>query len=195
MERREIAGSGGRERVLDDVVAGDVDRVHLVHSIGQLAAFFGVHWEKLAPGGCPRVECARIREERSHRRIIPARRVGEAAEEERVVHPLLLEQGRNAVADRGGVEGIDERVDASAGESELGAHAQAPGREIALGEALERLRGERYGALAVLVDQRQQRFREPRQVPLQDARLVAIRITPTLVDRAEDGCSVVANGP
>jgi hypothetical protein len=53
------------------------------------------------------------------------------------------------------------------------------------GEAVERLHGRGDRLLLVVREQRQQRLGEPGEVPLRDGGLVAVRVPPLVVDRAE----------
>ena len=172
-ERLEVAVRGRGEALLDEVVAGDVDRVDPVHCRSVRA--------EGSPARGPGVEAGQVEEQPAGwLRVAPGRRA-ETAEEGRVVdvvvphqHDEIPEQRR-----RHGFVHIG-------GQPELRSHAVRPGSASSGRERRERLGGQGDRLLLVVGQQREQGLGEPGQVPLRDDRLVAVGVAPAGVDRAED---------
>ena len=75
---------------------------------------------------------------------------------------------------------------------QFAAHHHQPALRVALGVAFDQRLRRFHGAVGVVVDQRNQGFREARQVPLGDHRLVAVGVAAALIDGAEHGLRMVA---
>ena len=70
-------------------------------------------------------------------------------------------------------------------QAELASHAFEPVVLKMLAEASHGIRGLLHGQRLVVVQQRQQRFGQPGQIPLRDVRLVAVGVAAVLVDGAK----------
>ena len=103
----------------------------------------------------------------------------EVDEERGVVDVAGVQQVQQVTGERGDCPVVD-----AGGEAELGPHPAQPGGLVTVGEVAERRLGQLDRPLGVVIDQRQQRLAEPRQVPIGDARLVGIGIAAAEIGRA-----------
>ena len=169
LERFEVAGGGGLQRLFHEVVARDVDG--LTQSIASAA---GGSSAMLAPAHRPVVELRR-RTARRGRAATPT-----APGTSRCSRCACSCSSRSRSS-------ISASVTSPASVSP--SLARMPALQYRLKRSGKELRiyvTAATAVVAVVVDERQQRLGQPRQVPRRDVRLVAVRVAPAVVDRAED---------
>jgi hypothetical protein len=185
-----------RQRFLDTMVARDhvgVDGAHCRRARGGFArrvvtriiAFAGA---TRFPTREPCIRHMRVGKQRTQRRAVARSSVGQPPPCEREVDAPRVEQRQPVVGQRG-IVGIIARIRST--ESELGALAAEQPRSVMRGKRRDHFRRHRNGFLRVVREERQQRLGEAREVPTGDAGLVAERIAPATIDRAEDRGGIV----
>ncbi len=168
------------------MIARDVGRVGCPHSRNPLGDTAGVIREARPPGLQPAFYPGIGRKQLEQPRLLArvCRQVGESAEGESKIRVGLLHD-RQKTADQ-------LRITVQArGESDLAAHSLEKEGVESGDKRLQHFRRQRYRLVGIGIDQWQQCFSEPRQVPLRDRRLVRIRIPSVVIDRAEDRLRVV----
>ena len=161
LERLEVARGRGGQRLLHEVVARDVDRVDAVHRGGDRVAGRTLVRELLAPALRPRVERGR----REERPAAPRRRAATPTA------PGSSRCSRRACSCSSAEQVVDQRVGRVAGLAS--ARASRASRRSSTrwkrsGNVCSSARRRRDRRVGVVVDQRQQRLGEPRQVPRRD---------------------------
>ncbi len=164
----EVAVGRCGERLVDEMVARDVDRVDRIHPVGVLGACG-------PPPRQPRIDAV---DQRANRLVVAAQHLGQRPERRREVGRCRLQQREEVVGEIRIVVG-DRR------QTELCRHAADPPRPEPLGKLLQERRRPLDGDVRVGVDEGQQRLGEPGEIPQRDLGLVAEGVSPAVVDRTE----------
>ena len=173
LERREIALVYGRDRFLDEMIAGDNGRIGCAHHRhAPLRGDRAVASQPAAPLLGPAIVGGWISEETPDTSV--GIRTGgsfaEAAEGQGEISAVLRHALQQTLGERH-ILGLCLK------QTELASETLGVGRFEAGAEAVERLGGLLDGGVLVPVKERQERFREPGEVPAGDARLVPIALT------------------
>ena len=180
----EVAGGRRGERLLDEVVARDVDRVHPVH---RRAPMRDRSTEPAEPARQRSTHASNASGWRTGRRRSAHRaRRRQRTEARREVDALRVQQRR-----AGRRRARRRRRCPSASPSLARIAVAASAARSASGTCCSTSVATATGGRRVVVEQRQHRLGQPGEVPLGDQRLVAVGVPAAVVDRAEHGRRVV----
>ena len=176
------------ERFLHEMISryeGRVDRTHCCRST--LSSPLAIVGQALTPSRGPVVIRGRIGEQAAHPRITirAGDRRGKSPEGQGKVRTVAGHALEKVLCQGDIVLSFLEQaklVPESAGVGDLEAAS----------ECAEGFVGRFDGSILVLSQERQERLRQPREVPLRDAWLVAVSVAPKAIDGAIDRCGIVA---